>query len=70
MRVIFDPDTPGGLPFCIACRAASRSATTDDDMVKVIISDEGPKTVTRDSVFGVFFMENLFFFSFCGGERW
>lgn len=35
MRDIFDPDTPGGLPFCIACRAASRSATTDDDMVNI-----------------------------------
>jgi hypothetical protein len=33
MKAIFDPDTPGGLVFCIACRADSRSITTDD-MVK------------------------------------
>lgn len=30
MKVIFVPDTPGGLVFCIACRAASSSVTTDD----------------------------------------
>ena len=58
---ILDPDTPGGLPFCIACRVAPRSDTTDDDMVKVIILDEGLKTVTRDSVFGGFLWQTSFF---------
>jgi hypothetical protein len=39
MREIFDPDTPGGLVFCIACRADSRSVTTDD-MVNEISGDD------------------------------
>lgn len=29
MKAIFDPDTPGGLAPCIACRAFSSSTTTD-----------------------------------------